>query len=93
MKSTFCTFALVLLISVMPVSGKTRVLTPEQFGLKAGTGENASPVLKKMIESITNDNQNDKTVIRFSADMIFMKTVLFPANTIYPITTKTTPNG
>lgn len=67
MKSTFCTFALVFLIFVMPVSGKTRVLTPEQFGLKAGTGENASPVLKKMIESITNDNQNDKTVIRFSS--------------------------
>lgn len=57
----------VLIISQLSILAKTRVYEMSQFGLKPNSSENASPLIKKAIETIKAEaSPHDKIVIQFA---------------------------
>ena len=89
---TILLFALSLLLSlsVSDVCAQERVYDISQFGLKANSKKNASPVVRKAIAKIKAEcRDGEKVILRFPAVTIFMKRVLPCVNIIFPITTRT----
>lgn len=87
------TLSLLLSLSVSDVCAQERVYDISQFGLKANSKKNASPVVRKAIAKIKAECRNgEEVVLRFPAGRYnFMKTVRMYANIIYPITIRTIP--